>query len=114
MDLQLATVITTLESSDVGERAHRARIVFPVSLMRRGSTMGPEIGKIIPGRRGDTRDPVLRGNLTLVNGQLGQVAGVFIPFKRMGDYGGDVDLATKVAREITKVSALLDDRAGTK
>ena len=76
--------------------------------------MGPEIGSIIPGGRGDTRDPVLRGNLTLVNGDLGQVAGIFIPFKRMGGYGRDVDLTTKVAGEITKVSALLDDRASTK
>lgn len=76
--------------------------------------MGPEIGRIIPGGRGDTRDPVLGGNLALVNGQLGQLAGVFIPFKRMSDYGRDVDLTTKVAREITKVSALLDDRASAK
>lgn len=74
--------------------------------------MGPEIGRTIPGSRRDTRDPVLRGNLVLINGHLGQLAGVLIPFKRMSDYGRDVDLTTKVAREITKVGALLDDRAG--
>ena len=43
--------------------------------------MGPEIGRIIPGGRGDTRDSILGGNLALVNGHLRQVAGVFIPFK---------------------------------
>lgn len=76
--------------------------------------MGPVIERIIPGGRGNTRDPVLGCNTALVDGHLGQLAGVFIPFKRMSDYGRDVDLTTKIAREITKVSALLDDRASAK
>lgn len=76
--------------------------------------MGPEIGGIVPGSGGDTRNPVLRGNLALVNGHLGQVAGVFIPFERMSDHGRDVNLTTKVTGEIAKVSALLNDGASTR
>ena len=59
--------------------------------------MGPVIGRIVPGGRGDTRDPVFRSDLTLVYGHLGQVASVFIPIERVGSYRGDIDLTTKVA-----------------
>jgi len=76
--------------------------------------MGPEIGRVIPSGGGDTRNPVLRGNLALVNGHLGQVAGIFIPFKRMSDHGRDVNLTPKVTGEIAKVSALLDDGASAR
>lgn len=117
MNLQLTAVIATLKSNDVGEGAHCARVVFPVFVNEAGTvrltSWSPEIGRIIPGGRSNTRDPVLGGNLALVNGYLGQVAGVFIPFKRMSGYGRDVDIPAKITREIAKVSALLNDRTST-
>ena len=77
------------------------------------TSWGPEIGRNIPSGRGNTWNPVLGSNIALVNSHLGQLASVFIPFKGMSGYGRDVDLTTKVAREIAEVSALLDDGTST-
>lgn len=68
---------------------------------------------VFPCRRRDTRDTILWSDPGLVDVLLAKNARVLIPLERMGRDGGDVDIAAKVSRQITKVGALLDDRATT-
>ena len=52
MHLQLAAVVMTLKSNDMGEGAHGTRIVFPAVVNEVGTvrltSWGPEIGRTIP------------------------------------------------------------------
>lgn len=84
--------------------------------------------EVPPGRAGHTWNTVLRFDLGFVNGDLGKVTGVLVPFKRMRNNTGYVNFATKIARKValihmvrslehpvlrlalTEMCALLDDR----
>lgn len=67
---------------------------------------------VLPRRGRDARDAVLGRDLALVDLLLRQLACLLVPLERVCDDGRDVDVAAKVARQVTEVRALLDDRAG--
>jgi hypothetical protein len=52
---------------------------------------------VFPRRGRDTRDAVLRSNLSLVYRLLVEEAWVLVPLKGVGGDGGDVDISTKVS-----------------
>lgn len=64
-----------------------------------------------PSCGGDTRYPVLRGNLALINLHRGEFARVFIVLQRVGGNRRNVNLTTEVAGKVTEVGTLLDDGA---
>lgn len=53
-----------------------------------------------PSRTGNTRDTVLWFNFGLVDRDFGKATGILVPFKRMCDNTGYVDLAAKVAGKV--------------
>jgi hypothetical protein len=88
--LELTRIVATLKGDDVAETADRSALVFP----RRGR---------------DTRDAVLRGNLAFIYCLLAEVAWILVPLEGVSGDGRDVDVSTKVSRQIAKVGTLLDD-----
>ena len=70
-----------------------------------------DCGNLAPSRGSDTRNPVLRWNLSLIDGHPGELARVLVPLKRVRVDGRHVDLAAKVTRQVTEVRALLYDWA---
>lgn len=65
-----------------------------------------------PAGCGNTGNPVLRGNLTLVDAHCRETSSVLVPVKGMGSYRGDVDFSTEVSREIAEMGSLFDDGTG--
>lgn len=89
-DFQLTGVSGTLQSDSVGERSNSA------------------IG-VLPNGTGDSRNSLLLGDLALVDGNLGQLTRSLVELDRFGDDGWDVDITTKVSRQVTEVGTLLND-----
>ena len=93
------------------ETADSTAVVFPIYQMAVRWVNKFEKRGRIPCSSGDTWDPVLGSDFTLIDGYLGEVASVLVPFEGVGGNGRDVDVAAKVTREIAEMGSLFDDGA---
>lgn len=89
-DIELSSVVEALESDGVCQGTDGTRFV-------------------LPGGAGDTGDPLLGGDLALVDGHLAEGAGGLKVLQGVGHDGVEVDLATKVPAQVAEVGGLLDD-----
>lgn len=66
---------------------------------------------VLPGSRSHSRNSLIFRNLGFIDGDLAQLTGSLVPFDRMSDNGADVDITTKVSRQVTEMGSLFNDRS---
>jgi hypothetical protein len=97
-----------------------------VYFLRHVSGKQPTNDVNLPNSTGQTRDTLVLRDLRLVDGNLRKLSGLLVELDRLGtrvrqyrvrSCNGDlhnrvnVDIATKVSRQVTEVGALFDDRS---
>ncbi len=121
-DLQLTSVRVSLQSNGMCEGPDSAVLIFPVNIQLIPSGSEPNS----PDRTGHTRDTKLLRDLGFVHLYLRQLSGLLIELHRPSatfpsiDFairvrkhvhdGVNIDIASKVPRQVAEVSTLLNDR----
>jgi hypothetical protein len=98
-----------------------------VYFLRHVSGKQPTNDVNLPNSTGQTRDTLVLRDLRLVDGNLRKLSGLLVELDRFGTGARqydrvrscngdlhnrvDVDIATKVSRQVTEVGALFDDRS---